>query len=335
MAQYRVGVIGAGGIGIQHAAGISGLAHAEVVACCDVRPEVSKAFQERWQDEYPDVRAYTDYREMLEREDLNLVTVATSDDRHADMVVDAAEAGAKGIFCEKPLATTLEDADRMIEAVDRCGTVLSVDHTRRWTSVWRGAKRFIDGGGIGEVQYVISTLGGPRAMLFRNGTHLIDVICYYAASEPSWVMADLEDGYEDYSEYRGDGGHVPATEPSVHGYIRFANGVRGYFAGGPKTTPGASRAEIVGAEALLLVDEQGARLVHGRDEGYEAEPVEAPELEEQSIPGAVRELVRVLDDGGEVSCTGHEARVVVEIMLGFLASQQRNNGRVDLPLPRG
>ena len=58
-------------------------------------------------------------------------------------------------------------------------------------------------------------------MLFRNGTHLVDAICYFADSEPEWVTAELEEGYEDYNEYKGDGGHAPATEPSAHGYIPF------------------------------------------------------------------------------------------------------------------
>ena len=77
----------------------------------------------------------------------------------------------------------------------------------------------------GDVKYIIGTLNGRRAMLFRNGTHLIDAICYYADSEPEWVFAELEAGYEDYSEYRGDGGHKPETEPSASGYIHFKNGV--------------------------------------------------------------------------------------------------------------
>jgi len=339
MGTYRVGVIGSGGIGIQHGEGVLGVDSAAVVACCDLLPETTDAFREHFKSEYPDIRAYRDYRDMLEVENLNVVTVATSDHRHADLVVDAANAGAKGIFCEKPIATTLEDADRMIEAAGRNGTVLSIDHTRRWQPIWRRAKELLDEGVIGPVQYVISTLGGPRAMLFRNGTHLIDAICYYAGSEPSWVMGDLEDGYEDYSEYRGDGGHDPATEPSVHGYIRFANGVRGHFAGGPKTTPKASRVEIVGTTGHINVDGGGARILRGDHRGYESEPIDVPEWPVVGIPAGVRELLHVLDDSDleskNVSCTGEEGRWVLEVMLGFLASQQRGNARVDLPLVRG
>ena len=72
--------------------------------------------------------------------------------------------------------------------------------------MWRHTKDEIVGGGhIGDVKYVIGTLSGGRAMLFRNGTHCVDAICYYADSEPVWVSAELEEGYEDYDEYKGHG----------------------------------------------------------------------------------------------------------------------------------
>ena len=62
--------------------------------------------------------------------------------------------------------------------------------------------------------------------------------CYllFCRSTPGWVFAELEDGYEDYTEYRGDGGHDPKTEPSAHGYIHFENGVRAFYVGGSKKT---------------------------------------------------------------------------------------------------
>ena len=58
---------------------------------------------------------------MLEGEDLDVLTVATSDHLHTKIVIDGAESGVKGIFCEKPIATTLEDADAMIAACERNG----------------------------------------------------------------------------------------------------------------------------------------------------------------------------------------------------------------------
>ncbi len=76
-------------------------------------------------------------------------------------------------------------------------------------------EQIIDGGKIGELQYIDGRLSGKRGSIFRNGTHLIDAICYLADSEPEWVFAEPEKGYEDYTEYRGDGGRTPELEPSA------------------------------------------------------------------------------------------------------------------------
>ena len=332
MAKYQVGVIGCRGIGVRHASGLVGLPNAELAAGCDILETTLAEFKEQWKEHWSDIALYTDHQEMLAKENLDIVTVATSDHRHADLVVNAANAGAKGIFCEKPMATNLADADRMVEAVERNGTILSIDHTRRWQPLWRHTKEDIVGAGeIGQVKYIIGTLNGGRAMLFRNGTHLIDAICYYADSDPEWVIAELEAGYEDYWEYRGDGGHEPKTEPAASGYIHFANGVRGYYAGGSKDTPAPNfRLEIVGTEGYVLIDNEKASL----EKDGTSHPITAPEWEVEGIPAGVQELVRIVAEGGESSSSGRDGHKVVEIMIGFLESQRRDNGKVTIPGPR-
>lgn len=328
MAKLRVGVIGCTGIGTTHASALIGLEDTAILAAgCDIAQDAVDAFAKKYGDH---VAQYTDHQEMLAAEALDIVTVATSDHRHADLVVDAANAGVRGIFCEKPMATSIADADRMIAAITENGTLLSIDHTRRWQPLWRHTKEAVVGGGqIGAVQYVIGTLSGSRAMLFRNGTHLVDAICYFADSEPAWVSAELEDGYADYDRYKGDGGHVPETEPSAHGYIHFANGVRGYYAGGPKTTRPGFRLEIVGTDGYILINDKIATL----HQGDAVETIEAPSWEVTGIPAGVRELVTLIAEGGTPVSPGSEAYKVVQIIIGFLTSQQRDNGKVALPLP--
>ena len=192
---YRVGVIGCRGIGIRHAAGIAGLAdpeRAQVVAACDLATDLIEEFQTHFAESWPQVSGYTSHREMLAKEDLDIVTVATSDHAHARLVIDAAEAGVKGIFCEKPLATTVEDAAAMVAACEAHDVVLSVDHTRHWMPIWRRGSELVEAGEIGEVQSVVGCLRGSRAMLYRNGTHCLDAICWFAGGRPAWVMGDLE-----------------------------------------------------------------------------------------------------------------------------------------------
>jgi predicted dehydrogenase len=306
--------------------------NAELVAGCDLSEPLLAEFEERFGQTWPRLATYTDHRKMLAEAELDIVTVATSDHRHADLVVDAAEAGVKGIFCEKPLATNLADADRMLEAVERNNVILSVDHTRRWQPLWRHTREVVAKGEIGEVQHIVGTLTGSRAMLVRNGTHLIDAICYFAAGEPEWVTAELEEGYEDYSEYRGDGGHEPASEPGANGYIRFDNGVRALYVGGSKTAAGARMSvEIEGTTGTIRIDGERSE-IHRKGEAVVS--IDPPSWEVEGIAAGVRELVRLVDEGGEPVSSGRDGLRVVEVLIGFLESQQRDNAKVRLPLPR-
>ena len=335
MRTYRVGVIGCGVIGSHHASGLVGLSNAALVAGCDVMPNTLDAFKERWEDTWQNIALYTNHQEMLENENLDIVTVATSDHRHTELVVNAANAGVKGIFCEKPLATNLADADRMIEAVERNKTILSIDHTRRWVPLWRYTKEEMVGKDvIGPVQCIIGILTGGRAMLFRNGTHIIDMICYFADSDPEWVSAELETGYEDYWEYRGDGGHDPATEPAAHGYIHFANGVRAFYVGGPKTTRRMLRLEIIGTKGDIFIEDAFTEPRAQIRTGDKYEDIQIPAWDVVGIPAGIQELVRLVDEGGEPVSPGKEGRKVVEIIVGFLESNRRDNAKVKFPLPR-
>jgi predicted dehydrogenase len=334
LAKHRVAVIGCRDIGIAHAEGLVGLENAALVAGCDLSDQLLGEFKEHWKDHWPDLTLYKDHQEMLARENLDFVTIATSDHLHAELVVNAANAGVRGILCEKPLATTVADCERMLDACERNNTMLSVDHTRRFMPYWRRVKELIEEGTIGPVQNVVGILNHERAMLFRNGTHIIDCMCWFADAKPEWVFGELEAGYEDYSEYRGDGGHLPASEPGAHGYIHFANGVRGIYIGGPKTTPLPKvRFEIVGSNGYITVEAMtgGTRCSLTVDE--QTSPVDLGEEGAAAGIGlSVQDVIQAVDEGRPPLCPGKVAKDVVDVMLGILESQRLGNVRVDLPL---
>ena len=96
----RVGVIGCRGVGALHASALDGgVGNAELAAGCDLSETLLTEFTEKFGAKWPKLATYTDHKKMLAEAELDIVTVATSDHRHADLVVDAAEAGVKGIFC--------------------------------------------------------------------------------------------------------------------------------------------------------------------------------------------------------------------------------------------
>ena len=98
---YRVGVVGCGLIARAHVRG-----YQEVGPKLIAGADTSASQRARFRQEYPDVTMYVDYREMLEKEELDLVSVCTWPPFHEEMVVAAAEAGIKGIVCEKPMAVS-------------------------------------------------------------------------------------------------------------------------------------------------------------------------------------------------------------------------------------
>lgn len=313
-----------------HVASYAALPRTQLAAVCDLKPELFEQFRQRWGDVLPQARTYTDYRELLEKEKPDLLSVATSDNRHTQIVVDAASAGVKGIICEKPLATTADDCRRMIATCRERGALLSVEHTRRWRPAYHRARRAIREGAIGAVRRIAGHMGGPRAMLFRNGTHLIDGVCFFAEAEPAWVFAELDEGFEDYFSYRGDGGRSPEGDPGGSGYIHFENGVRA-FINGSKGQVGGSYLEIIGEQARLEVGD-GVALWRGEDQ---CEWLDLPAHMRTGIPACIEEMIRVLENGGELLSPGEEGEKVVQIIVGFLKSQERGNVRVDLPLPPG
>lgn len=347
MKTYRCALIGLSGIATapvksslsggrsvlpySHASALAAIPNAEIVAVCDIFPEAGERFSGLWGDRWPDATFYTDVDELLDNEEIDILGVITPDNLHADIFIDAANRGIRGILCEKPLATTLADADRMIAAAEANGTVVAVEHTRRWDPFYHRVKELIDAGTIGEVRTVVGTLQGERAMLFRNGTHIVDLICYYAGAEPTHVFAQLEDGYDDFTEYRGDGGHDPDSEPGASAYIRFANGARGFY-NGTKGTPGHNEWDIAGSKGRIRISPNVAELFTFDEAAGELvqRPFPAGMVMHGGIQGAYLEIMDVIENGGATRSTPAEARNTVACLIGMLASHQAGNSLVEL-----
>ncbi|MBI4552988.1 MAG: Gfo/Idh/MocA family oxidoreductase [Candidatus Latescibacteria bacterium] len=160
----RLGVIGAGGIAGEHLSSLTSVANASVVAITDLDPEACRRRQERFQ--IPQI-APTD--EALLAIDLDAVLVCTPTFTHRDMVVQAARTG-KHIFCEKPMARTLTEADRMIEACERHGVGLMIGFVRRFCPEWGAFKSLVEQGLLGRpiVWRMVYASGGPSSPWYMD-----------------------------------------------------------------------------------------------------------------------------------------------------------------------
>lgn len=350
--QYRAAVVGLTGIGARRPpAGSGGLRRpmgrshvscyvehprTELAAVCDLRSEALDEFRETWPD-LADTAVHADFGEMLAGERPDIVSVVTGDHVHADLTVAAAESGARAVFCEKPIATTLEDADRMIEACERNGTLLSIDHTRRWAPAFWEAQRMVASGALGAVRTLSAEHYGPRAMMFRNGTHLIDLLCFFSGAEPRWVTARLEPGFDHFDRYRGDGGKDPAQDPYASALIGFERDIRATYSA-YKTEFNAGILTVTCDRGRLEFYNEHGRLLTSGSDGRRREllssSLDPGDYLYGHQLGAVDELVGVLDGGGPLVSPGTDARWTLEILLGILASQRNGHNRVDLPLPR-
>ncbi len=320
-----------------HASAVAAIPDLDLVAGCDISPTARDTFRDRWSGRYPNLKLYDDYAEMLRTERPELVAVVTPDHLHRGVVEAAIAAGVRGIFCEKPIATTLEDADAIVAAVRAAGVTMNINYTRRWYPEFVEARRLVRSGEVGPLSQIVVQMGGPRSMLFRNHTHSIDLVSFLADSEPVWVWAELEAGFENYGiEYAGDGGNDPATEPGGNYYIAFANGVRAYLTG-RKGTAGIDTSVTMHAEdARIVVDLEGIRLhkVHHEDIRTKpgvtmVQPI-TPHWTMAGMQAGLQDLITSLDAGTDPACPPEDARMTVAVTQAILMSQARGNVPVQL-----
>lgn len=161
MRPVRAGIIGIGGQGgvlLENAPP----SHIRISAVCDIFPDnrerALKIAQERHD---PEANAYSDYRELLERRDLEAVIIATPLWLHAPMSIDALNSG-KHVFCEKNMAKGIDDCRKMLDASRSAGKNLQIGHQRTYNPLYQEAKQLIDSEAIGEVYHV-------RTLWHRNG----------------------------------------------------------------------------------------------------------------------------------------------------------------------
>lgn len=133
---------------------------ARIVAVSDAHEGRGLEAQARYGGDY-----YQDYRDLLDRDDVDFVFVHSETVLHKQMVIDAAERG-KDLFCEKPIAASLEDAREMVDAVNRAGVRHTIGFNSRLIPEAERAKTIIDSGVLGRIATVRSFLGssGPREL---------------------------------------------------------------------------------------------------------------------------------------------------------------------------
>lgn len=198
----------------------------------------------------------TDWRRLIERDDIDLIDIVTPNDSHAEIAIAAAEAG-KHVFCEKPLATSLDQAKQMLEAVNKAGVTHMVCHNYRFSPAVQYAKKLIEEGRLGKIYHIRATflqdwLMDPQFPLIWRlqkdvsgggtlgdlGAHIIDLARFlvgefrevvgtmetFIKKRPLGTMTDNLKGQIESDEY----GEVTVDDATLF-IARFENGALGTF----------------------------------------------------------------------------------------------------------
>ena len=181
MNKMKAAIVGFGGMGGWHAKHLLASDVAELAGIWDINPEKRAKASDRG------IHVYESYEDLLADKSVELVTVATPNDVHEELVIKALDAG-KNVICEKPVTMTVESLDRMIAAAERNGVRFSTHQNRRWDVDYLAMKQVHDSGEIGRVINIESRVHGSRGipgdwrqrkqygggMLYDWGIHLID-----------------------------------------------------------------------------------------------------------------------------------------------------------------
>ena len=309
-----------------HSAGYEACDRTELVACSDLRPEVMAQVGERYG--IPTERQYTDYREMMEREQPDIVSVATQPEPRAEIVCYVANNGAKAIYAEKAMAASMADADAMVEACESNGVFFNLGTNRRWDRGFDVMKEIIDSGRLGPLRSL--TIYGTSS-LFNGASHSFDLIMRLNSDHPAmWVQGLLRD-----ADHAIGNGKI-SIDPIGEGIIEFEDGVTGYA-----LNTGVRRAEWEAVceggvlTALSNGEEWQLRERGEPDHKGRARLIDGdfPEYEwKSSTLSLVEDLVHSLDTGGPSRCGARVARASTELIFAVIESHLRGGARVDLPL---
>lgn len=344
MKKLTVGIIGCGRIGslleedplrgkpCTHAGGFTSIPSVKLTAGCDIDPSRLKQFGKRWGVD----RLYTDHREMLKRENLDIVCIAAWTHLHGRIVLDAARSGVKGIYCEKPLTADLAEARKLVKVCEQKKIPLIVNHERRWEFYYQKARDIIRAGKIGDVRTIIGNAlswkppklplklhGGGT--LFHDGTHLTDLLLFFGGPI-DWVSGH---------EVRPYGKKY--IEETVCAMIRFKSGALGFIEGGGARNYFNFELDIQGSKGRILIGNDGRKLYTTRKSsrftGFQELKRTAfpkPKRLQSPFTSGAREMVRCIRTGQNSISSGRDGLKALEVIFSIYKSAQLNGKRIKM-----
>ena len=291
------------------AAAFIAVARCELVAVFDKGEDTRRRFVECWGP----LPVFADYERMLAETHPHIVCVATRQTMHADQIEAAARAGVRGILCEKPLATSLAEVDRIMSVCRDYNLAFAFGLDRRWNRRYDRVVDAVRNGLVGEVR-AITAYGIPS--LINLGCHWFDVVLRLAGDpELAWISGTVDPLTNDALDSRR---HL---DPPGSCHVGFSNGIEAFA-----TSAGSGlEFDVVGSRGrAVLVGDVGEVHYWRNDDPVIrrrrlALPPRAP-----TWPRTVRDLVAALDAGTATRCDADCARRAMEV--GFAVHYSHRTG---------
>ncbi|HYH12947.1 MAG TPA: Gfo/Idh/MocA family oxidoreductase [Thermomicrobiales bacterium] len=305
-----------------HANGYAGvltrLSDAELVVIADEDEERGRDAAERFGTEFT-----ADYREVLAREDIDAVVICSENARHAEMTIASAEAG-KHVLCEKPLATTMDDAQAMIDACAKAGVKLQTAFPVRFNAATVAFRDAIREGRVGTPLAVIARNPGTCPMdwfvdpdlagggaVMDHTVHVIDVLRHIFDAEVTEVFAEADTRIYD----------IPVDDVGLV-MFRMSNGLRGSLDTSwsrPKNWP------IWGGVEIEVIGDKGALKLDAFNDNLEIAEIEGPSYRWQAVehsgdPEMVAAFIHAVKHDEPVKVTGEDGMRAMQVALAAYES---------------
>ncbi|SDB82740.1 Predicted dehydrogenase [Pelagirhabdus alkalitolerans] len=337
MSKLKAAIIGCGSISKhRHLPEYAGNSEVEIVALCDRVMSRAEAMQGVYGG-----RVYTDYEELLSNEAVDLVSVCLPNYLHAPVSIAALNSGAH-VLCEKPMATTTEEAEAMIEAAEKNGKQLMIAHNQRFVRSHQQAKELIEQGAIGKV-YSFKTIfghGGPEgwsvdgkdSWFFKKdeavlgamgdlGVHKADLLRYVLGEEFTHVSAMVETNAKEAITVDDNAICLLKTESGVIGTLTAswayrANEDNSTIIYGEK---GELRLEDDPTYSLMAAYTDGSRV------NYELGKIQSNEEGKQTSTGVIDHFVEAVRTNTKPLIDGEEGKKSLNMILAAIESSEKGH----------
>jgi len=211
--KLNAGVIGVGNMGRHHARNYAEIASTNLTAVADINPKTAKEVGSRYK-----CRSYDDYKVMLEKEKLDLVSIAVPTKYHKQVSLDCIAKGIN-ILIEKPIAATVEDAKEVVQKAKQRGIKFTVGHIERFNPAVLKLKEMIDQGKLGEIVAITAFRLGPTPNHIKDanvivdiGVHDIDIMNWFFGKLPARITA------------QGGRALIKNTEDHIEAFLDYGSG---------------------------------------------------------------------------------------------------------------